>query len=289
MASDLLVPHHQNSLAPTQQHQQPQNTWSTHQTPSPFLHQWAAQPLKRKFLFITRLWQLNHIHHWPLVASQLTWKPTSAPNKPPNAQRTPEFHRFWSNTWLRHLTNGSIKKQWQMHTLLKVGGKAEAVPSYPQRIHQATHIRPTHANASCASFSPDKFTNCSSIEHKHLRKKENIKNEQGIYRLIATSMVYDVEGLTEPFLAVNSTRNASTNLQYVSIFGSKRIANHTTNAFTWDSLMHSRNKIQQVPFAVSIPNLSETIDRLVTQGLQPWAYRAFCNSSTGVSVISKAH
>ena len=35
-------------------------------------------------------------------------------------------------------------------------------------------------------------------------------------------------------------------------------------------------------FAVSIPNVWPTIDKLVTQGLQPWASRDFCDSMSEV-------
>ena len=38
--------------------------------------------------------------------------------------------------------------------------------------------------------------------------------------------------------------------------------------------------IQQVTFAVSMPNVWGTIDKLVTESLQPWASRAFCASAS---------
>ena len=42
--------------------------------------------------------------------------------------------------------------------------------------------------------------------------------------------------------------------------------------------MYSRNIIQQVTFVVSILNVWRMVNKLVTQGLQPWASRAFCAS-----------
>ena len=53
---------------------------------------------------------------------------------------------------------------------------------------------------------------------------------------------------------------------------------YTTRAFTWDSFTYSSSIIQQVTIAVNIPNVWGVIDKLVTQGLQPWACRIFCNS-----------
>ena len=47
---------------------------------------------------------------------------------------------------------------------------------------------------------------------------------------------------------------------------------------TWDSLTYSSSIIQQVIFVVSVPNVWGTIDKLVSQGLQPWASRALCDS-----------
>ena len=42
--------------------------------------------------------------------------------------------------------------------------------------------------------------------------------------------------------------------------------------FTWDILMHPSSKIQKVTFAVSIPDVCGTIDKLVTQGFQPCTF-----------------
>ena len=52
---------------------------------------------------------------------------------------------------------------------------------------------------------------------------------------------------------------------------------YTMCAFTWDSLTYSRNI--NITFVVSIPKVWETLDKLVTQGLQPWASRAFGTSA----------
>ena len=59
-----------------------------------------------------------------------------------------------------------------------------------------------------------------------------------------------------------------------SVWGTELYTMHT---FTWDSLTSSSNPTQQVILVVSVPNVWGTINKLATQGLQPWASKVFCD------------